>query len=215
MRLIGPNSLGVLATASGLDATLTGQHVHPGGIAIATQSGGVGIAIAAEADRLQAGVSSFVSMGNKADVSGNDLLRLWADDDGTRVMLLYLESFGDPVRFARIARAVSRRKPVVALKGGRSPAPPAAVRSLTATLLGGTGAIEALFAHTGVIRARTMSTSAPRCPRRISSNLSARPPPRVRSTGVSSSASSSSTTASRRRSACSTPSRARCRSLSR
>ncbi len=156
MRLIGPNSLGVLATASGLDATLTGQRFHPGGIAIATQSGGVGIAIAAEADRRQAGVSSFVSMGNKADVSGNDLLRLWADDDGTRVVLLYLESFGDPVRFARIARAVSRRKPVVALKGGRSPAPPAAVRSLTAMLLGGTGAIEALFAHTGVIRARTM-----------------------------------------------------------
>jgi acetate---CoA ligase (ADP-forming) len=156
MRLIGPNSLGVLATATGLDATLTGQRFHPGGIAIATQSGGVGIAIAAEADRRLAGVSSFVSMGNKADVSGNDLLRLWADDDGTRVVLLYLESFGDPVRFGRIARAVSRRKPVVALKGGRSPAPPAAVRSLTGTLLGDTGAVEALFAHTGVIRARTM-----------------------------------------------------------
>ena len=115
----------------------------------------MGIAIAAEAERRAAGVSSFVSMGNKADVSGNDLLRLWADDEATRVMLLYLESFGDPVRFARIARAVSRRKPVVALKGGRSPGPRGA-RSLTAAQAGDVGVVEALFAHTGVIRARTM-----------------------------------------------------------
>jgi acyl-CoA synthetase (NDP forming)/RimJ/RimL family protein N-acetyltransferase len=155
MRLIGPNSLGVLSTACGLDATLTGQRFHPGRIAIATQSGGVAIAIAAEAYRRRAGVASLVSMGNKADVSGNDLLRLWADDEHTNVVLLYLESFGDPVRFGRIARAASRRKPVVALKGGRSPAP-ADTSSLTARLLGDTGAVEALFAHTGVIRARTM-----------------------------------------------------------
>ena len=120
MRLVGPNSLGVVSTACGLNATFTSQRFHPGGIAIASQSGGVGIAIAAEAERRAAGISSFVSMGNKADVSGNDLLRLWADDDATSVVLLYLESFGDPVRFARIARAVSQRKPVVALKGGSS-----------------------------------------------------------------------------------------------
>ncbi len=120
MRLVGPDSLGIVSTVCGLNATYTNQRFSPGGIAIASQSGGVGIAIAAEVERRDAGVSSFVSMGNKADVSGNDLLRLWADDDATRVMLLYLESFGDPVRFARIARAVSQRKPVVALKGGRS-----------------------------------------------------------------------------------------------
>ena len=120
MRLVGPNSLGVVSTSCGLYATSTSQRFRRGGIAIASQSGGVGIAIAAEAERRGAGISSFVSMGNKADVSGNDLLRLWADDEATSVVLLYLESFGDPVRFARIARAVAQRKPVVALKGGRS-----------------------------------------------------------------------------------------------
>ena len=125
MRLVGPNCLGVVSTACGLNATFTSQAFLPGGIAIASQSGGVGIAIAAEAHRRHAGISSFVSMGNKADVSGNDLLRLWADDDSTTVVLLYLESFGDPVRFARVARAVSRRKPIVALKSGRTAAGPA------------------------------------------------------------------------------------------
>ena len=120
MRIVGPNCLGVVATSCGLNATFTSRVFRPGGIAIASQSGGVGIAIAAEAERRAAGISSFVSMGNKADVSGNDLLRLWAGDESTNVVLLYLESFGDPVRFARVARAVSRRKPIVALKSGRS-----------------------------------------------------------------------------------------------
>ena len=113
VRIVGPNCLGVVSTACGLNATFTSQVFVPGGIAIASQSGGVGIAIAAEAQRRHAGISSFVSMGNKIDVSGNDLLRLWADDERTNVVLLYLESFGDPVRFARVARAVSQRKPVV------------------------------------------------------------------------------------------------------
>ncbi len=156
MRLVGPNSLGVVATACGLNATYTSQQFRPGGIAVASQSGGVGIAIAAEAERRGAGISSFVSMGNKADVSGNDLLRLWADDDATRVVLLYLESFGDPVRFARVARAVARRKPVVGLKGGRSESGKRGARSHTAASAGDFGGVEALFAHTGVIRARTM-----------------------------------------------------------
>ena len=120
MRIVGPNCLGVVSTRCGLNATFTAQRFLPGGIAIAAQSGGVGIAIAAEAEQRGAGISAFVSMGNKVDVSSNDLLRLWADDDDTNVALLYLESFGDPVRFARVARAVSRRKPIVALKGGRT-----------------------------------------------------------------------------------------------
>ena len=118
MRLVGPNCLGVVSTSCGLNATFTSRSFRPGGIAIASQSGGVGIAIAAEAEQRAAGISSFVSMGNKVDVSGNDLLRLWADDESTNVVLLYLESFGDPVRFARVARAVSQRKPIVALKSG-------------------------------------------------------------------------------------------------
>ena len=80
MRIVGPNCLGVAATASGLNATFTSQELLPGGIAIASQSAGAGIAITAEAQRRGAGISSFVSTGNKSDVSGNDLLRLWADD---------------------------------------------------------------------------------------------------------------------------------------
>ena len=120
MRIIGPDSLGVVSTRAGLNATVTDRSFRPGGLAVASQSGGVGVAIAVEAEDRCAGISSFVSMGDKVDVSGNDLLRLWADDASTTVVLLYLESFGDPVRFARVARAVSQRKPVVALKGGRS-----------------------------------------------------------------------------------------------
>ena len=156
MRLVGPNCLGVVSTACGLNATVTSQAFLPGGIAIASQSGGVGIAIAAEAHRRHAGISSFVSMGNKADVSSNDLLRLWADDESTRVVLLYLESFGDPVRFARVARAVSRRKPVVALKSGRTAAGQRVALAHTAALASDHAMVDALFTHTGVIRARTL-----------------------------------------------------------
>lgn len=156
MRLVGPNCLGVVSTASGLNATFTRQEFVPGGIAIAAQSGGVGIAIAAEARRRHAGVASFVSMGNKADVSGNDLLRLWADDQATNVILLYLESFGDPVRFARVARAVSQRKPIVALKSGGSTPGSRGAASHTAALATDRVVVDALFAHTGVVRARTL-----------------------------------------------------------
>ena len=156
MRIVGPNCLGVVSTPCGLDATFTSQTFQPGGIAIASQSGGVGIAIAAEAQRRHAGISSFVSMGNKVDVSGNDLLRLWADDPNTNVMLLYLESFGDPVRFARVARSVSQRKPVVAVKSGRSTPGRRGAASHTAALATDQAIVDALFAHTGVMRARTL-----------------------------------------------------------
>ena len=153
MRIVGPNCLGVVANSVGLNATFSNQQFRPGGIAIGAQSGGVGIAIAAEAAHRRAGISSFVSMGNKADVSGNDLLRVWADDDRTSVILLYLESFGNAQRFARIARAVSRRKPVVALFGGRSVAGSRGTRSHTAALAADDAAVDALFEHTGIIRA--------------------------------------------------------------
>ena len=156
MRIVGPNCLGVVATACGLNATFTSQVFVPGGIAIASQSGGVGIAIAAEAQRRHAGISSFVSMGNKIDVSGNDLLRLWADDEQTNVVLLYLESFGDPVRFARVARAVSQRKPVVALKSGRTAAGRRGAVAHTAAIAADGVVVDALLAHTGVLRAGTL-----------------------------------------------------------
>jgi acyl-CoA synthetase (NDP forming)/GNAT superfamily N-acetyltransferase len=156
MRIVGPNCLGVVSTSCGLNATFTTRTFRSGGIAVASQSGGVGIAIAAEAERRAAGVSSFVSMGNKVDVSGNDLLRLWADDESTNVVLLYLESFGDPVRFARVARAVSQRKPVVALKSGGSVPGRRGATSHTAAMASDQATVDALFAHTGVLRARTL-----------------------------------------------------------
>ena len=156
MRIVGPNCLGVVSTRCGLNATFTAQRFLPGGIAVAAQSGGVGIAIAAEAEQRCAGISAFVSMGNKVDVSSNDLLRLWADDDDTNVALIYLESFGDPVRFARVARAVSRRMPIVALKAGRTAPGRRAAGSHTAALASDDAVVDALFAHTGVIRARTL-----------------------------------------------------------
>lgn len=156
MRLVGPNCLGVTSASCGLNATFMLHEMKSGGIAVASQSGGVGIAIAAEAETRGVGVSSFVSMGNKADVSGNDLLRAWADDPATSVALLYLESFGDPARFARVARAVSRRKPVIALKAGRSRAGIRGAASHTAALASDDVAVDALFAHTGVMRARTL-----------------------------------------------------------
>src|SRR5690606_10302883 len=99
---------------------------------------------------------TFVSSGNKADVSGNDLLQYWEEDESTRVILLYLESFGNPRRFARIARRVARRKPIVAVKSGRSSAGRRAASSHTAALAASDTAVEALFQQTGVIRADTL-----------------------------------------------------------
>ena len=122
MRVLGPNSLGVAVPASGLDATFLVHALEAGSMAIVSQSGGVGVVLAAEAARRGLGVSSFVSMGNKADVSGNDVLRACADDPSTAVIVMHLESIGDPARFARIARTVSRRIPIVALKSGRAEA---------------------------------------------------------------------------------------------
>ncbi len=108
MRLIGPNCLGVLNTARGLNATFAPTTPPPGTVGFMSQSGGVGIAVIERARELGLGLSSFVSVGNKADLSGNDLLQYWEADPATEVILLYLESFGNPRRFARIAR--SRRR---------------------------------------------------------------------------------------------------------
>ena len=156
MRIVGPNCLGVVSTRCGLDATFSDQSFAAGGIAVASQSGGVGIAIADEIGRRGAGISAFVSMGNKIDVSSNDLLRAWADDPHTSVAMLYLESFGDPQRFARVARAVSQRKPILALKGGRSEPGRRGARSHTAAMADDDAVVDALFEHTGVLRPRTL-----------------------------------------------------------
>ena len=117
----------------------------------------MGIELLARAHALGLGVSTFVSMGNKADVSGNDLMQYWAADPGTDVVLLYLESFGNPRVFARAARELARRKPVVALKSGRSTAGARGTRSHTAALADPDAAVDALLRQTGVIRVDTLA----------------------------------------------------------
>ncbi|MFB4294880.1 GNAT family N-acetyltransferase [Nonomuraea sp. ATR24] len=147
MRLIGPNCLGVINTHTRLNASFLPHHPVPGRVALMSQSGAVGAALL---DRLA--VSSFVSVGNKADVSGNDLLEYWEDDDGTDVIALYLESFGNPRKFARIARRVGARKPILLVKSGRSGAGDRAVRSHTAAAATPDVAVDALTRAAGVIR---------------------------------------------------------------
>ncbi|NED51427.1 GNAT family N-acetyltransferase, partial [Micromonospora aurantiaca] len=117
MRVVGPNCLGVANTdpAVRLNATLAPVLPAAGRVGVFSQSGAFGVALLAEASRRGLGLSSFVSAGNRADVSGNDLLQYWQDDPATDVITLYLETFGNPRKFARLARRIGRRKPVVAL----------------------------------------------------------------------------------------------------
>ena len=119
---------------------------------MSTQSGALGLAILDYARRLNIGISSFVSVGNKADVSGNDLIQYWAEDPKTSVILLYLESFGNPKKFSEIARRVGRTKPIVAVKAGRSRAGARAAASHTGALASSDTVVDALFRQAGVIR---------------------------------------------------------------
>ncbi len=118
-RLVGPNCLGISSAAVGLNATFAPNALPPGRIGFSSQSGALGLALLEQAAERQLGFSSFVSVGNKADVSSNDLLEWWEDDEGTDAILLYLESFGNPRKFGRIARRVARRKPIIASEGRR------------------------------------------------------------------------------------------------
>lgn len=158
MRMVGPNCMGLLNTDPAVQLNASFSRVFPpnGRIAMSSQSGALGLAILALATERGLGVSTFVSVGNKADVSGNDLLEYWELDDNTDVILLYLESFGNPRRFARIARRVSRTKPIVAVKAGRTLAGRRAAGSHTAALAANDVAVDALFRQTGVIRAETL-----------------------------------------------------------
>src|SRR5262249_39385592 len=116
MRLIGPNCMGILSTAPGrtLDATFAPGAPPAGRLGFMSQSGALGLAVIEHCRRVGLGLSSFVSVGNKADISGNDLLEYWESDPGTDLVLLYLESFGNPRRFSRVARRVGRTKPILA-----------------------------------------------------------------------------------------------------
>jgi acyl-CoA synthetase (NDP forming)/GNAT superfamily N-acetyltransferase len=158
IRLLGPNCLGLITTDSAvrLNASFAAASALPGGLAVASQSGAVGVAVLDHLARSRAGVSSFVSLGNKADISGNDLLAYWYDDPTTKAVALYLESFGNPRRFARLVRALSRRKPVLVVKSGRSQAGQRAGASHTAAAAAPDVAVESLLAQAGVIRADTL-----------------------------------------------------------
>jgi len=158
MRLIGPNCMGLVNThpAVRLCATFAPFAPVPGRIAFASQSGGLGIELLDRASTAGLGISTFVSMGNKADISSNDLIQYWDDDPETDVILLYLESFGNPQKFARLARRVSRRKPIVAVKAGRTTAGERATSSHTAALAAPDVAVDALFRQAGVIRVDTV-----------------------------------------------------------
>ena len=159
MRLIGPNCMGIANTDPEvrLDATFAPTDPPPGRVGFSSQSGALGLAILEYASSLGLGLSTFISVGNKADISGNDLLRYWESDDGTDVILLYLESFGNPKKFSQIARRVGRKKPIVVVKSGRSAAGARATSSHTGALIAASDVtVDALFRQAGVIRTDTL-----------------------------------------------------------
>ncbi len=158
MRMVGPNCMGVLNTAAeiSLNATFAPTWPPGGGVSMLSQSGALGLAMLDRAAALHMGVADFVSVGNKADVSANDMLSYWADDPKTRVIALYLESFGNPRKFARIAPEVARKKPIVAVKSGRSAAGTRAAASHSASLASLDVGVDALFAQVGVVRTNTL-----------------------------------------------------------
>jgi acetyl coenzyme A synthetase (ADP forming)-like protein len=178
-RLVGPNCLGIAVPRLGLNATFGPRPLPPGSIAFSSQSGALGLALLEKASERRLGFSAFVSIGNKADVSSNDLLEWWEDDDETELVLLYLESFGNPQKFARLARRVARRKPVLALKSGSTEAGARAASSHTAALASSDTAVEALFRQAGVIRAGTLEELVD-----AAALLSSQPLPRGRRVGV-------------------------------
>lgn len=160
MRLIGPNCMGVLNTAPDIrmDATFAPTFPPAGRIGFLSQSGALGLAIIDQCRERGIGLSSFVSVGNKADISGNDLLQYWEADPRTDLVLLYLESFGNPRKFARIARRVGRSKPILVVKSGRSVAGARATSSHTGALVAASDVtVDALFAQTGVVRTDTLA----------------------------------------------------------
>ncbi len=158
IRMVGPNCMGVLNTdpSVNMHGTFSGVFPPAGSIAMSSQSGALGLAILEHAKMLNLGFSTFISVGNKADVSGNDLIQYWAEDPNTEVMLLYLESFGNPRKFGDIARRVGRKKPIVAVKAGRSTAGARAASSHTGALATSDAIVDDLFRQSGIIRTQTL-----------------------------------------------------------
>jgi acyl-CoA synthetase (NDP forming) len=156
MRVVGPNALGVLNTdpAVRLNATLAPRLPARGRAGFFCQSGALGTAILADAEARGLGLSTFVSAGNRADVSGNDLLQYWETDPNTDLVLLYLESFGNPRKFARLARRLGRSKPIVAVKSGRHAVRPQLAATSTEV---DEASVQALFEQAGVVRVETLA----------------------------------------------------------
>ncbi len=181
MRLIGPNCFGLMNLNRDvrLNATYTPSFPPPGRVAIASESGGLGLAVVTAAQRLNLGLSSFVSVGNHTDVSVIDLLEYWEQDRATDVILLYLETIVDPQRFRQIAGRVGRKKPVIVLKAGRSLAGQSAAGSHTAALATNEKAVDALFKQSGVIRAKTLEEFLA-----LATGFSAQQPPQSHRVGI-------------------------------
>ena len=158
LRLIGPNCMGLINSDPKISLNATFSSVFPPGgrVAFCTQSGALGLAILEYAQNLNLGLSTFVSTGNLADVSNYDLIQYWEQDTATDVILLYVESFGHPRKFARVARRITTTKPIVAVKSGHTSAGLRAAASHTGALASAEIAIEALFAQTGIIRVDTL-----------------------------------------------------------
>ena len=176
MRLIGPNCMGIVNTEASV--RLNGQFAPPaavpGRIGFLSQSGSLGYVIIDMANRLGIGMSSFISVGNKADISANDLLQYWEGDENTDVILLHLESFGNPRKFARLAKRISKKKPIVVVKSGRHSAGFRATQSHTGALVAASDVtVDALFKQSGVIRTDSLEETFD-----VAAFLSTQPVPR-------------------------------------
>ena len=158
MRLVGPNCMGVINTTKDIrmDATFGSTLPLDGHMGFMSQSGALGNIILEYADELKIGFSKFISMGNKADVSGNDILMDFENDENTNIILMYLESFGNPRKFTKIARRLTKKKPIIAVKAGRTLAGARAASSHTGALAGLDVAVDALFEQCGVLRATSI-----------------------------------------------------------
>jgi acetyl coenzyme A synthetase (ADP forming)-like protein len=178
-RLLGPNCLGIASAAVRLNATFASRSAPPGNIGFSSQSGALGLALLEACESRGLGLSAFVSIGNKADVSSNDLLEWWEGDPATDVVLLYLESFGNPRRFGALARRVARTKPILAVKSGTTSAGARAASSHTAALAGSEAAVDALFHQAGVIRATSLAELVD-----VAALLATQPMPRGRRVAV-------------------------------
>ncbi|MFH1005389.1 MAG: acetate--CoA ligase family protein [Bacteroidota bacterium] len=158
LRMVGPNCMGVLNIAPNISMNASFVSTYPpfGNVAMSSQSGAIGLAVISHAKHLNIGLSSFVSVGNKADISGNDLLQYWEYDDNTKVILLYIESFGNPRKFVNLSRRIGRKKPILAVKSGKTISGKRAAGSHTASLASNEVAVDALFNQSGVIRSDTL-----------------------------------------------------------